>query len=168
MKSIDLKAFRKANKISQVELAEYLGVGQPFISQIEKGTRPFPEEYISTLSAHPTWDTSMLTQGSSESQILAWMDTLNASRKREITPEMLQRAIENTLNPKDKFLVGYLERKIKDLEAQIANQEALINRLQNEKGDLREEVGMLKKEVELARKGEIASIAGDSLSASAV
>lgn len=58
---IDLKAFRKANSITQVDLAEYLGVGQGFISQIEKGDRPFPKENISKLLANPHgWDTSML------------------------------------------------------------------------------------------------------------
>ena len=46
---IDLKLFRKANKITQSELADYLGIGQPFISQIEKGGRPIPSEYISKL-----------------------------------------------------------------------------------------------------------------------
>ena len=58
---IDLKLFRKANKITQSELADYLGIGQPFISQIEKGGRPIPSEYISKLLASKQWDTSMLT-----------------------------------------------------------------------------------------------------------
>ena len=60
---IDLKAFRKANHLTQIDLAEYLGVGQGFISQIEKGDRPLPKEYISKLSASPHhWDTSMLIE----------------------------------------------------------------------------------------------------------
>lgn len=61
---IDLKAFRKINSITQVDLADYLGVGQGFISQIEKGSRPLPKENISKLLANPFgWDTSMLTEG---------------------------------------------------------------------------------------------------------
>lgn len=64
---IDLKAFRKKNSITQIGLAEFLGVGQGFISQIEKGDRPVPKEYISKLSANPYgWDTSMLTQSRDE------------------------------------------------------------------------------------------------------
>ena len=60
---IDLKAFRKANSITQVDLAEYLGVGQGFISQIEKGDRPFPKENISKLLANPYgWNISMLQE----------------------------------------------------------------------------------------------------------
>ncbi len=58
---IDLKKFRKVNRLTQTELANYLCIGQPFISQIEKGIRPMPSEYISKLLANKTWDTSMLT-----------------------------------------------------------------------------------------------------------
>lgn len=58
---IDLKAFRKANHLTQIELADYFGVGQGFISQIEKGDRPIPSEYISKIFANSLgWDTSML------------------------------------------------------------------------------------------------------------
>ena len=91
MKTIDLKAFRKANKISQVELAEYLSVGQSFISQVEKGTRPLPKEYISILSANPNWNVSMLTRP------------------------------ENPMadEPKADGLVEYLERKVSDQEILI-------------------------------------------------
>jgi transcriptional regulator with XRE-family HTH domain len=58
---IDLKAFRRINSITQVDLASYLEVGQGFISQIEKGSRPLPREIMSKLLANPYgWDTSML------------------------------------------------------------------------------------------------------------
>lgn len=60
METVDLKAFRKANNISQVQLAEYLGVVQSFISQVEKGIRPIPKECISKIVANQDWDTSML------------------------------------------------------------------------------------------------------------
>jgi transcriptional regulator with XRE-family HTH domain len=91
MKTIDLKAFRKANKISQIELAEFLEVGQSFISQIEKGTRPLPSEYISKLTANLNWDTSMLTE-----------------------PEHPE-----VSNPTESSLVDYLERKVSDQEILI-------------------------------------------------
>lgn len=47
----DLKKFRKENKLTQVQLAEYLNVTQGFVSQVEKGARPMPEEYISKIIA---------------------------------------------------------------------------------------------------------------------
>lgn len=52
---IDLKLFRKINNITQSELAKYLGVGQSFISQIEKGDRPIPNEYINKILANQDW-----------------------------------------------------------------------------------------------------------------
>ncbi len=86
---IDLKAFRKANHLTQIDLAEYLGVGQGFISQIEKGDRPLPKEYISRLSANPhNWDTSMLievepetpapSQGGQDSAVVELLKEQNA------------------------------------------------------------------------------------------
>lgn len=47
----DLKLFRKVNKLTQFQLADYLGVTQGFISQVEKGIRPIPDEYISKIIA---------------------------------------------------------------------------------------------------------------------
>lgn len=40
---IDLKLFRKANKITRSELAAFFGVSEPFISQIENGRSKLPE-----------------------------------------------------------------------------------------------------------------------------
>lgn len=60
---VDLKAFRRANNLTQIDLANYFGIGQGFISQIEKGDRRIPGEYISRLLANPHgWDVSMLTE----------------------------------------------------------------------------------------------------------
>ncbi len=59
---IDLKEFRKQNKITQVELAKYLDVLQGFVSQIENGNAKLPEDKLNKLLDNPHgWDTSMLT-----------------------------------------------------------------------------------------------------------
>lgn len=64
---VDFKAFRKANHLTQIDLADYLGVGQGFISQIEKGDRPMPKESISKILANPYgWDVTMLTSDQPE------------------------------------------------------------------------------------------------------
>lgn len=56
-----IKKFRKCNKISQVALAEYLGVTQGFISQMENGASAIPDSVIRTILVNPyNWDTSML------------------------------------------------------------------------------------------------------------
>lgn len=46
----DLKYFRKGKKISQKKLADLLGVGQSFISQIETGKDPMPDSLINKLA----------------------------------------------------------------------------------------------------------------------
>lgn len=47
--------FRRHNCVSQKAVAEYLGVGQPFISQIERGISQLPEAAYKKLMQHPTW-----------------------------------------------------------------------------------------------------------------
>lgn len=92
MKSVDIKAFRKSNNLTQTELGDYLGCTKAFISAIEKGLRPLPDEMYSKLIDNPNnWDTSMLTQP------------------------------ENPMadEPKADGLVEYLERKVSDQEILI-------------------------------------------------
>ena len=92
MKSVDIKAFRKSNNLTQTELGDYLGCTKAFISAIEKGLRPLPDEMYSKLIDNPNnWDTSMLTQP------------------------------ENPMvdEPKENTLVEYLERKVNDQESLI-------------------------------------------------
>lgn len=58
-----IKNFRKSNRISQIELAGYLGVTQGFVSQMEKGICPIPDWVISKILESPNgWDTSMLKE----------------------------------------------------------------------------------------------------------
>lgn len=46
---IDIKAFRKRNKITQVELADYLGTTHGFISQVERGKSKLSEDKLEML-----------------------------------------------------------------------------------------------------------------------
>ena len=63
MKSIDLKAFRKANNLTQEKLGEYLGIKKSFVSTIESGKDPMPKDKLAKLLDNPYgWDTSMLVQ----------------------------------------------------------------------------------------------------------
>ena len=92
MKSIDIKAFRKSNDLTQTDLGDYLGCTKAFISAIEKGLRPLPDEMYSKLINNPNnWDISMLVQP------------------------------ENTMTdePKANGLVDYLTRKVSDQEVLI-------------------------------------------------
>lgn len=57
---IDFKLFRKANKLTQKDAAEYFGCGQGFISQIETGTSQIPSHFISKILSNPSFDKSMI------------------------------------------------------------------------------------------------------------
>lgn len=63
--SADFKCFRRVNKLTQAEIAAFLGCTQGFISQVEKGVSTLSPEFISVILANPDWDTSMFT-GESE------------------------------------------------------------------------------------------------------
>lgn len=57
--SADFKRFRRVNKLTQAEIAAFLGCTQGFISQVEKGVSTLSPEFISIILANPDWDTSM-------------------------------------------------------------------------------------------------------------
>ena len=59
----DLKKFREANNLTQVELAKYLGVEQGFISQMESSDRLVPQKYIDKILNNTNgWDISMMSE----------------------------------------------------------------------------------------------------------
>ena len=93
MKTIDIKAFRDANNLTQKELADYLGIDKGFISAIEHGKSKFPKAKLTLLLNNPhNWNVSMLIQP------------------------------ENSMadEPKQDSLVDYLKSEIEDLKSQIS------------------------------------------------
>lgn len=57
----DLRAFRKANKLKQKDLAKYLNTTCAFISMVETGASKLPPEKLSLLLNNTQgWETSML------------------------------------------------------------------------------------------------------------
>lgn len=45
----NLRIFRKQKGLTQKQIASFLGVGQPFVSQMESGKDRMPDEYVSRL-----------------------------------------------------------------------------------------------------------------------
>ena len=66
MKSVDIKKFRKANGMTQQVLADYLGITQAFVSNMEAGRNTIPEKYIMKILDDPNVDSSMLSGGEEE------------------------------------------------------------------------------------------------------
>ena len=84
---IDLKTFRKDNNLTQAQVAEYLSVSSPFITQIEKGKNKLPEDHLDKLLNNDQgWNTTALQQDTpikvqleSELPVRASIETLSKS-----------------------------------------------------------------------------------------
>lgn len=154
----DFAKFLSINNLKRKDIASFLGVSGAFITQICSGDRPLPEEKLALIKANAYgWDISMLTH---QRRPLELLDSIRGTH-REVTPEKIKSAIKEALSPDEKFLIGYLERKVKYLESKIDEKDALIYQLY-------QQIGMLETKLELARKGEIASVVGGSSDADAV
>ena len=55
METLDLRKFRKANGIKQQELADFLGIGQGYVSQMERGDRPISKSVMEKIESNPEW-----------------------------------------------------------------------------------------------------------------
>ena len=53
--TLNLRLFRKANNLTQDVVAEYLGVTKGFISQVENGKAPLPEDKLKKLLDNAEW-----------------------------------------------------------------------------------------------------------------
>ena len=119
-KTIDIKAFRKANDLSQVELAKFLGVGQSFISQIEKGDRPLPSDSLDKILTNNEWNHSALV-GSTQINTASGNENCNNHIDNRHyysdSPDVLRAQIE------------LLDARIKEKDAQIKEKDAQIKAL---------------------------------------
>lgn len=125
---IDLKEFRKRNKITQVELAKYLDVLQGFISQIENGVAKLPDDKLSKLLKNDKgWDTSMLTNAThvGDNRVTAKVAG-NGSVSTNINYGSDECAVL-------KERIKYLENSLAEKERLIEEKERLINVLLDRK-----------------------------------
>lgn len=60
MEYIDYKLFKKINGITNLNIAEFLGVSEAYVSMVTSGKTRFSEERFAMLLDHPTWDTAPL------------------------------------------------------------------------------------------------------------
>lgn len=107
MKGSDLKAFRKANNLTQEKLGEYLGIKKSFISTIESEKDPMPKDKLSKLMQNPYgWDVSMLTQSG--------------------TPAEENPSADSTLIAELRSQIEKLEAKVDNLNQELGEKNALI------------------------------------------
>lgn len=151
--------FMTVNGLKRKDIASYLGVSGAFITQIKNEERPLPPEKLAMIQANGAWDSTMLTitapsapsapsVPSASRGLTGPLDVTGLLRGTKITSSHVRSAVEKALHPDEKIMVGYLERKAKDLEAKIAEKDAIINQLH-------EQIGMLKAELNLIKEGKV-------------
>lgn len=110
MQTIDLKAFRKANNLTQTEVGDYLGVQKAFISAVENGKSKLPKEkYALLLQNRNGWNVSMLTQPAPVSEVIPMQ--------------------ENALVAELRAQIERLESKVDNLNKELGEKNALIKLL---------------------------------------
>lgn len=128
--TINLKAFRKANKLTQANLANILGLSRSFISQVEAGYSKFPEDHLQTLFANPNYDTSMLVVDTPSATSVSAKATGNSTASVNI----------GSNNGNNSTELALLRAEVESLKAQLAKAEAekekyweLIDKLMKQK-----------------------------------
>lgn len=121
---IDLKGFRKANKITQMQLADYLGVNHSFIGNIECGRSLLPKEKMDMILTNTMgWDTSSLLVDNDAPMVSARVTgngtakvSINNSRTTTTTTDSSELAMA-------KAQIDALKKEIESLTTQLGKVE---------------------------------------------
>ena len=111
---IDLKGFRKANKLTQADLAELIGISRSFIGQIECGASKLPDNYLQALLANKDYDTSMLVVDAPSANSVSARATGNSTASVNI----------GSNNGNNSTELALLRAEVESLKTQLAKAEA--------------------------------------------
>lgn len=128
---INLKAFRKANRIKQEDLANYLKVSRGFISLVEIGSSKLPEDKLEKILANEFgWDTTMLVVDTPSATSVSAKATGNSTASVNI----------GSNNGNNSTELALLRAEVESLKTQLAKAEAekekyweLIDKLMKQK-----------------------------------
>lgn len=139
----DLKGFRKANRISQVELADYLGVGQGFVSQMENGARPVPDQIVEKLMSNKKWTV--------DGTIASSLGGNNVPKEEDLAIEC--EALRNKVAMLETIIVTLQQQQIlgKDGKSREKNIRKITEDLSGDLLALRKENEMLRQQLEEVR-----------------
>lgn len=115
----DFKTFRKLNKLTQQQAADYFGCLQSFISQIETGRSVVPESFISKILAEGIYilPDNMSRETMAKSNVVSNIEN-NSNHQTDMDKDKYIKVLESLLDYKDK---------------EIADLIAMVNKLQSEK-----------------------------------
>lgn len=133
---IDLKAFRKANNLTQASVAKYLGVSEPFISQIEKGKNKLPSDKLEMLMQNNEgWNVIMLMNDE---------HMIGATRVADLFADPRKHTVSWYSGPIETVNLG--PRKSSDIKLDKLYDENV--RLKKQIEDLRTQIDQLKKQTD--------------------
>lgn len=120
---VNLKAFRKANKIKQEVLADYLGVSRGYISIVETTDSKLSDEKVAMLLANDkSWDTSMLIQSETSPNI-----SVNASGNGMASVSIKKTSVSVHENIVLQGQVEKLKKEVELLTAQLQEEKERSN-----------------------------------------
>ena len=120
---VNLKAFRKANKIKQEVLADYLGVSRGYISIVETTDSKLSDEKVAMLLANDkSWDTSMLIQSETSPNI-----SVNASGNGMASVSIKKTSVSVHENIVLQGEVEKLKKEVELLTAQLQEEKERSN-----------------------------------------
>ena len=152
IRSVNLRAFRMTNELSQKEVAEYLEVSIAFISSIERGQAKLPLEKLAKLLDNDRdWETScLLEQGGKGTRIHHDHRTISNNIEGEFnapihnnnysgfSDEEFERELQRRTELKDQQIAA-LEAEIERLRMDLARERSINERFMGilEKGEFR-------------------------------
>lgn len=150
VRTLNLKAFRVANELSQKDLAEYLEVSIAFISSIERGQAKLPLEKLARLLGNENdWDTSPLVDPVGKG---AHIHHDHRTISNNVEGEFHAPVHNNNYNGfSDEEFERELQRRTELKDQQIASLEAEIERL---RVDLARERSINERFMGILEKGE--------------
>lgn len=110
------------NKLTQEALGEFLGCSKGFISQVESGLYPLPDEKLEALLDNDCgWDTSLLFPSASSQIMAEGMSAVNNSSVQVSADPALFAVIQNqAATIKDQSAqIGSLLRRLAEKDAEI-------------------------------------------------
>lgn len=126
MEHIELKQFRKVNRLGQSEVAEYLGVSRAQVSMIERGKSRLTNENLRKLIANQFgWDISMLPRDPLAASSGVVFNGANEMHNSTIDNRHYYSESPDILRAQ----IDILEERIKEKDAQIKEKDAQIKQL---------------------------------------
>lgn len=131
-----IKQFLDVNDLKQVEVARYLSIGESFMSQLVKGSRPIPRNLLKRILENDLgWDVSMfqgerrsIETGDNSSGVIVNGDNTNSPIDNRHyysdSPDVLRAQVE-LLEER----IQEKEERLKEKDAQIKEKDAQIKQL---------------------------------------